>query len=244
VEFWSAVHIILRRWYIVAACAVVTCLLAVVVVKEIKPTYQASGKASVVFANPGATNNSSTGNNPFGTQNQFTLDLADAAGVQSFADSLVAAGASPTYSVDASITNATALLLTTRAATPEAALTSYNVLVKQLQSTAETMQKHYDTPPEVTFGLFVYPTSSEATQLVGSRTKALILLGVVAVLVTLSLVFLTDSIAAARGRRRSDKERLAAATGGATLSVAEDVVDLDEIYGIDHDLKRGEAAGS
>jgi hypothetical protein len=231
VEFWTAVHVILRRWYVVVACGVVFALLAIVVVKEIKPSYQVSARTVVVqTGQPTATTAQQV--NPYGSVGNFTQDVADYASAQPFANAFFAAGGSD-YSVAPSISNSTLLLLTTTASTPEGAASSMKVLDRQLRQLTVSMQNSQHTPAATRYGLG-QTSANDPVQLVGSRTKALLALGIVGLLVTLAAVFLVDGLLQARDRRRSvveldDDDPSIRPPSAAPDDLASDSTELDEM---------------
>ena len=209
-EFWSSVQVIIRRWYVVVICGVLASLLAVVIIHQVKPTYQASGKLTILQTGQ-PTSPSSAENNPWGAANVFTAAVVDAAGAQSFQDQLVARGASPIYSVAPSINNTPTLVISTTANTPSGATSSFGTLTKLLQQKIQSMQASVNTPKSTLYSGVVLTAPTQPTQLVGSRIKALILLGVVGLIVTLGLVFLVDAViqagASVGGRSRRSRRR-------------------------------------
>ena len=228
-EFWSAVHVIRRRWYIVVACALVVGVLAAMIYKQVKPTYQVSGGALVIQKGQPTSPSDDNKSNPFGSFNQFTADLADLASSSSFGEAMLANGGTADYTVSASIASSNTLLATVTAASPDAATHDYDVLMQQLQGLVARAQSDAGAPAATLYGLHLVPPD-RPTQLVGSRIKALILLGVEGAIITLALVFLVDGLALARARRRTEEAGSGPSTtsGPRALTVAEDIVSLDE----------------
>jgi capsular polysaccharide biosynthesis protein len=195
VEFWTAVGIIRKRWYVVVACAVVFGIAAAIVYRDVRPSYQASGTVVVLQTGQPTSHDAIPYNNPWGTPTGFVALLAPAAGDTSFEHAFYAAGGTGTYTVEASINNTPTLILTTTAPTPAEALKSYQILVTLLEKAIIDKQDQFNTPASARYVGTVNITPSRPAELVGSRIKALIVLGALGLMVTLGLVFLVDSTA-------------------------------------------------
>jgi hypothetical protein len=243
VEFWAAVGVIRRRWYIALAGVVVFGMLAGVLYGQVKPSYEASGKVAMV-QNPRQTPDNTTDQNPFQSVSNFASTASEAANDDTFAAELIKAGGSSVYTVAQSINNPSILLLTTTAPTPQGALDSYGKLVATLKREIADLQAAQHTPPNAEYQLTTITEPGRAAILVGARIKALIILGVVGTLVTLGAVFDFDSFSAAR-RRRKEAARAAAKTSTSSLFDRRIASALDtELHGVDDDPPGEAASGS
>ncbi len=209
-EFWAAVQVIRKRWYVVVACGLVFGGLAVAVARQIRPSYQTSGQVLVVQTEtPPANSNAS---NNFGTTAQFANDLASLAAGESFANQVAQEGGSSTYTVTPSFSNTSLLLVSATAAAPDGALGTYKAVRDALDRGIDQLQSTINLSPGTRYGTLQLVPASRPVPLVGSRIKALIALGLVALLVTLGLVFASDSWFNARDRRRAERKLLAEST--------------------------------
>jgi hypothetical protein len=200
VELWTSLKIIRKRWYIVVAGLVVLVGLFAMVYKAVKPSYQASGRVVLLQTGQPTGPTSAAVSNPWGSPSDFTALLAQAAGGDSFGRAVTKAGATGSFSVAASIDNTPTLILTTTASTPGAALDSYSVLVRQVEDLALAKQASVHTPSSVLYTAHQNTSPTGTIQLVGSRIKALIFVGAVVILLTLTLVFLVESFSSRASR--------------------------------------------
>ena len=231
-EFWTAVHVIRRRWYVVVVCAAFFALVAVALAHEIRPSYQTSGGLLVVQTEtpPGNSNAS----NNFGTTGQFANDLGSLAAGDSFATQVAKAGGTGSYTVTPSFSNTSVLLITATASSPEEALTTYHAVTTALDAGIDQLQGTIKLASGTRYGTTDLPAPGRPVILVGSKIKALIVLGVVAVLVTLGLVFGVDSWFNARDRRRS-RQATPEASGSPRLSMANGIATLNEFVALSYD---------
>jgi capsular polysaccharide biosynthesis protein len=211
VEFWTSVRVIRRRWYIVLVGLLIFGSLVPVVIHAVKPSYQAEGKVTVTLLNGQQTPLTSNNQNNFGSEITFAALMADASTDDSFQKALNAGGTPVTYSVLAAINNTPVLILSTTTSSPERTMSSYRRLLNLVRAETARQQRNSNTPESALYGIGEITTPSSPTVLVGSRIKALIVLGVGGTLITLAVVFATDSLIDSRRRKR--REEVAAASG-------------------------------
>ncbi len=206
-EFWTSVRVLRRRWYVLVPCLVVFAMAAGLVVKKVKPSYQASG--SIVFLPTQAGTATDPNVNPYQALDSSTAIFANVIAqdlvTNTFKDSLVAAGASPTYTVTPPVGSTPVLALSTTAATPEAALHSYHLLIRALDKELIVRQTGVATP-----GSFIKESQiaqpQHATEIIGAKIKALIVVVAIGLIVSLGLTFLADSMLLARARNKQSEE--------------------------------------
>jgi hypothetical protein len=174
-------------------------LIGLYLVHQVKPTYKASGSVLLSTsgspARPATTPSTVAAVNPYANmdQSQLAYLVSQTAGGSTLREEMVAAGASGTYSVVA-IAGEPALTVSTMAATPDAALTSYHTLVKLLNSELDSRQLAVGVPADTLVGVHDWTTPSNALPQNAAKVKALIIVAIIGLLVTLALVFLVDSV--------------------------------------------------
>ena len=215
-EFWTSVRVMVRRWYVVVPCLILTGAMGMYLVNHVKPTYQASG--SVLLSGNGQAAHVETastvpGVNPYANmdQSQLAFLVSQSAGSSSFADQMTAAGATGNFSVTA-IPAEPAMSLTVTASTPEQALSSYHELLALLNEQITLKQRAVGAPSNTLVGVQAWTSPSSALPVNAAKVKALILVLVIGLLLTLGLTFLVDAalthrVAWSRSRRGADDGR-------------------------------------
>ena len=197
-EFWTSVKVILRRWYVVIPCLMLTCVVGLYLVKHVRSTYQASG--SVLLSGSGHASRPETastvaGVNPYANmdQGQLAFLVSQSAGSTAFQEEMTQAGAVGTYSVTA-IPAEPAMTVTLSAPSPEQAMSSYRKLVSLLDSQIALKQRAVGAPADTLVGVQSWISPSSAVAVNAAKVKALILVLVIGLLLTLSLAFLVDAL--------------------------------------------------
>jgi len=198
-EFWTSVKVILRRWYVVVPCLIVTVAMGVYLVGQAKPSYKATG--SVLLSTngqaprPATTPSTLAGVNPYANmdQSQLAFLVSQAAGSSTLQDAMTAAGSTASYSVVA-IPGEPAMTVSTMAATPAEATSSYHKLVRLLNTQLQRRQLALGAPANALVGVQDWTTPSKALPQNAAKVKALIVVVVVGLLLTLALTFLVDAV--------------------------------------------------
>ncbi len=197
-EFWTSVKVIIRRWYVVVPCLLLTAVIGLYLVKHVQPTYQASG--SVLLSGSGQAADTETastvpGVNPYANmdQSQLAFLVSQSAGSTAFQEQMTAAGATGAYSVTA-IPGEPAMTVTLTAPTAEQAMTSYRRLVTLLNDQIHLKQRAVGAPTNTFVGVQDWTSPSSAVPVNAAKVKALILVLVIGLLLTLGLTFLVDAI--------------------------------------------------
>ncbi|MGZ4706664.1 MAG: hypothetical protein ACXWCM_17520 [Acidimicrobiales bacterium] len=222
-EFWAAVAVLRRRWYVFVPTLMVFALLAAFLVGSVKPVYKASGTIGFLQTNqsggsPGASTPSSTvtttptasAENPYLQMDriQFQNIMATYAMDSTFRDALVAAGASGSYTVEPPFGNTPLITLSATAPTEAEALASYKILVDQFSQMVVDRQREdpVNAPESQLYRGVPGPMPSVAYPQNGARTKGVIVVALLGFLAAVGLSFLVDSLLAARARRREPGE--------------------------------------
>jgi hypothetical protein len=214
-EFWTSVKVILRRWYVVVPCLMATVAIGLYLVHEAKPTYKATGSVLLAgqgrAARPATTPSTVAGVNPYANMDQTQLAylVSENASGSSFADQMKAAGATGPYTV-VDIGAEPAMAISATADTPAAAMTSYHTLVKLLDAELDRRQVAGGAPANTLVGVQDWNSPSKAFPQNAAKVKALIVVVVVGLLLTLALTFLVDALITSRtpwsGHRDADQE--------------------------------------
>jgi hypothetical protein len=215
-EFWTSVKVILRRWYVVIPCMVLTVGVALYLVHHIQPSYKASG--SVILGGDGQASRPATtpttlpGINPYANMDQVQLAflVGQTAGGSDVQAKMTAAHAWGTYSV-VNIGSEPALLVSLEASTPAQAMQSYKELVSVLNAELRQRQLTVGAPANDLVSVRAWTSPIAATPQNEAKVKALIVVVIVGVLLTLALTFLVDALLTNRGagwrsRAQDDEE--------------------------------------
>jgi len=242
-EFWTAVAILRRRWYIVVPGVLLTVLAAVGLVGQMKPVYQATGSMVLLQTRTDSGNPSATGT-PAAPEVTTTLDpaklnamnqlggvqfanlVAQAASGSTFRDNLVASGGSPTFEVKPPFGDLPVVTLTSSETSPTGAMEGYRHLVEAVQREIVDQQEKVGRLGALPWEGFESITPTEATPQGGARTKAMIMVVAVGALLTLGEAFIVDSMANARKRRRPQ---------GMVTLISNSWTPLDDVAELDFD---------
>jgi len=234
-EFWTAVAVLRRRWYVFIPGLVITVVVAVVLGGQAKPVYKAVGSVRLVRPASDPTTSSASpsptlegGSNPISDgdplQNLNLMALVADNGV--FRDQVIAAGGSGNYEVVPPFGNTPSLGFTTTAASPERAMADYSVLIKTFDEMVVAKQE--GSPPRsiVRVDELIHPNNAFPQN--AARTKGMIIIGLVGFLLSIGASFLFDSMMAARHRRRYPVDQ-----AGELVSLANLRSPLDELTELD-----------
>ena len=218
-EFWSAVAVLRRRWYVFAPTLLVFALLAAFLVGSVKPVYKASGTmillqtgadsgagSTPTTASGGASTTVTTADpvveagNPYLQMDkiQFANVMAQLAIDSNFKDQMVADGGTSSYEVIPPYGNSPVLTLSATAPTQEAAMTSYRQLVDHLRQMVIDRQNEVNASPASLYTGVELNKPTAAFPQNGARTKGVIVVAMIGFLVAVGLSFLVDSVLAAR----------------------------------------------
>lgn len=213
-DLWEAVVVAFRRWYVTIPLLVVGVIGAFVLAGAVDPTYRA--EAEVQYIRPPLDPEDESAalraqSNPFyGDLNQLKFATESAARSDAIADDLDRAGLSASYTVEAD-GRQPRLYVTAESTRPALAIDTLNELVVMLDQEAERLQvESFGEANEEFFVRSISFSDSEPALDVTSRTRARILLLVVAVLLAFGIPVLFDGVMAARRRDRQAPDAAAA----------------------------------
>ena len=206
VDFWGAITVLARRYYLAVPLAALTIGLGYLFAHGVAPEYHAT--ASLVLIGPTAPVNKDAPPpvNPYvdslgtgTTASLLQIDTGDPQAVQQ----VTAAGNSTNYSVTAD-SRSPFLTITTTASTPRVALSTATQLVSIIQTDLAAIQAPYTTNRANQITALPAGGGGLATADTSSRTKALAVAIGVAIVLTALVTLLIDSILVRRARRRDD----------------------------------------
>lgn len=208
-DFLAAVKVVLRRWYIVMPVLALAAVVTLNVVRNVPPTFQASG--SVLLASPGvARDPSAPALNPFanldyssGVVAGIVAELMQDKAVKK---RLVAVGADPNYTLGTPTgSNAPTIGIESTAATPDLAVNTVNLVIKGVQDELTVRQRDAGGPPETWIRALILISPTEADRLVSGKVRASAALAALSVVAAISLAFLAESIGVGRRRRAAER---------------------------------------
>jgi hypothetical protein len=225
-EFWTAVAVLRRRWYVFIPTLIVFALLAAYLVGSVKPVYKASGTIGFLQTNQSETTTptsptasvpssssspaTTTAPNPYLQMDriQFQNIMATYGMDSTFGDALIAAGASGTYTIEPPFGNTPLITLSATAPTEAGALESYRILVDQFSKMVVDRQREdpVNAPESQLYRGVPGPMPSVAYAQNGARTKGVIVVALLGFLAAIGMSFLLDSVLAARARRRDPED--------------------------------------
>ena len=137
------------------------------------------------------------GVNPYANMDQSQLSylVSQSAASTSFQEQMTQAGAIGSYAVTA-IPGEPAMTVTLSAPTPQQAMSSYRELVSLLNAQIDLKQRTAGAPANTLVGVQDWTSPTSAVAVNAAKVKALILVVVVGVLLTLGLTFLVDALLA------------------------------------------------
>ncbi len=213
-ELWSSLQVLWRRWYICIPILLVFAGLGLFLARSIAPTYRADGRIVFLRQADGAGTTASSVN-PWQSadysMNQFALLMGQATESPAFADQFASAGGSGSFTVETSAREAQGspanqtptLSLTTNAATPDAALGSYRILVDEVANEVRARQEAVGAPQSTWISVVDLVVPQGAVEQSGSRVGVLIVTGALGLVLALGCSFAFDSWTAVR--RRGDR---------------------------------------
>jgi hypothetical protein len=208
VDFFVAVRLIVRRWYVVASALVVTLVIAFTVMQSVAPSYRAEG--SVLLFAPSAGANEDEIVNPFRSFDSSTSVLA-AVMVQVMNDPVVrnrvgTQGGIPDYEIGQSNDGTPVIVIRATSSDEAAAIESVEITSNQLREELTQRQADAGAPENIRIQAIVLVEPSDADLLVGDRIRAFIVVTAIGVAASISLAFLIESIAQSRQRATVDVE--------------------------------------
>lgn len=213
-----------RHWKILIAGLLVTAIAALLAMKILPPTYQATG--SVIFISPAITTDGSSADpaqpaNPylnFGTPLAATADvIAASVNSDTTANRLSGGGATGTYQV-ALDPNSDAPLMSVEATARDGAraIATRNVVITEIRRELAAIQQGAGSPTNQLIRAQVVTISDKAPRVHGSLVRALAVVLAVGVILSCGAAVAAEGIS--RGRKRAEEEK--AARGRATPDTA------------------------
>jgi hypothetical protein len=203
VDFFAAMRLIVRRWYVVASALIVTLAVAYTVMQSVAPTYRAEGSV-LLFAPSADSAAAGAAVNPFRSFDASTAVLA-AVIVQIMNDTDVRAaiaegGGRPDFVVGQS-TDGTPVIVT-RATDPDEAraILTVRLAMEELQAELDRRQADAGAPEEVRIRAIVLTEPTDTDALVGARIRAFLAVMALGVAASVSVAFIVESLAQSRRR--------------------------------------------
>ncbi len=210
-DFFTAIRIAARRWYVILSVLIVAGVLGSSVVSSVPTSYRA--RATVMLINAPAVDEETQQvvGNPIGQIDYSTTVLASImAQIMNGGEvrkQILDAGAEEGYAVN--ITGQTPVLEMQVVSTDEqASLDSIDVIIAELAQQLEQSQRDAGAPESTWISALTLVQPTEADVLMAGKIRAAAAVAAVGLAAAFSLAFLTESIAA--GRRRRQEERQAA----------------------------------
>jgi len=208
VDFFVALRLIARRWYVVASALTVTVVVAYTVMQSVAASYRAEG--SVLLYAPSSGDDVDEPVNPFRSFDSSTSVLA-AVMIQVMNDPLVRnsvgeAGGRPDYEVGLANDGTPVIVLRFTDTDEAIAITTVQLATDELQAELDRRQSDAGAPEEVRIRAIVLTAPDGADLLVGDRIRAFIVVMAIGVAASISMAFLAESIAQSN-RRRAREDR-------------------------------------
>jgi capsular polysaccharide biosynthesis protein len=200
VEFWTAVRVLARRWYVFVPCLVVFLLIAAVLVANVKPTYDAEG--SVVLLNVAQTNGQNGPINPFQSAdyqaNQFALIMEDVLTSERMRDTLAAQGVGRDYEITNSTNQTPVLFLAVHATSADGATAAYRALIEQLRKELDAQQAAVQAPTQTRYTPVDLTVPATPEPKVGSRVQVGLFVGIIGIALSIAITLVFESLVSAR----------------------------------------------
>lgn len=218
-DLFTALKVIVRRWYIVLSILVLSGVVTAMVVGSVPASYRANG--SLIVASPGGSTEPDVAPNPF-TNLDYSAGLVAniVAGLMQqkpAREKLVAAGADPTYVMGTPTGTTTPLIsIEGTSDTPEGAIRTVKLILAATQEQLIASQRDAGAPPETWVRSIVLSSPVAADRLVGGKVRALVAISALGLAAAVSTAFIVDGIAV---RRKAAPEDSDAQDEGSTAPV-------------------------
>lgn len=216
-DFFVALRLIVRRWYVVGAALAVTLVVAYAVMQSVAPSYRAEG--SVLLYAPNAGEDPTEVVNPFRSFDSSTSVLASVM-VQVMNDPVVRndvglSGGRPDYEVGLATDGTPVVVMRSTDISEDHAIETVVLAVEALQEQLDNRQRDAGAPEEIRIRAIVLTEPDGADRLVGDRIRAFIVVMAIGVAASISMAFLAESIAQSSRRRGGTRDP---ATGNGLVS--------------------------
>jgi hypothetical protein len=197
VDLGNLLRVLRVHWMLVAVGLVATAVVAVVLVSQVEPEYEA--RTSVLLLTPPETQTPEGEvlqrnplENPGGVVVTATA-LIDVINSPRFVLAMREQGVSNKYEVTINPAGSGALLVArTSAATPDVALTSLTTLIAEMRSSLANIQEQAGIAESTWIRAEVLTVPDEATTLTGSKSRVLLMVFALGGLATVTLAYLAD----------------------------------------------------
>jgi capsular polysaccharide biosynthesis protein len=215
-DFFAAIRIVGRRWYVVVAGLILTAVAAFTVMQSVAPTYQASGSAMVVGPAPTSVDGEvdPLALNPYARFDGATSTLA-AVAVQIMNDievreQMAEGGANADYQIGQQ-SSGPVISVVVIDPDEEQAIHSASLVLHGVNDVLDQRQAAAGAPEESRIRSFVVTEPTRSVTLTGARVRAFLAVAVLGAAASLSLAFVAEAIAQSRQRK---EDELAALDGG------------------------------
>lgn len=199
----DALKVLLRRWYIVSAGALLTAAAGVGVLQTVPPQYQASGEL-ILLLNPQATG-ARTPTNPYLNLQQGLVTTASIISSSLMTPQeqkkLADKGYTAEYSADVLPDSGPILVVTAKSSDRKLALRTRDAVLEELGLQLKNIQTAVNVPEKQMISPLPSNVAPEAQALPGSKIRALGAVGATGIVATLIVTFTVDG----RSRRRRAK---------------------------------------
>lgn len=224
-DFFAAIRIVGRRWYVVVAGLILTAIAAFVVMQSVAPTYQASGSAMVVGPAPASEDGDvdPLSLNPYARFDGATSTLA-AVTVQIMNDievreRLHEQGANADYQIGQA-TSGPVISVVVIDADEQQAIDSASLVLHAVNDELDQRQAEAGAPEASRIRSFVVTEPTRSVRLTGARIRAFLAVAVLGTAASVSMAFVAEAIAQGR-RRKRDEDLVDLAEGAPSGSVDE-----------------------
>jgi hypothetical protein len=209
VDFFTAVRLIVRRWYVVTSAFILTMAVAYTIFQTVAPTYEAEGSVLLFApAAPAAPAVEVTATeapvNPFRSFDGSTALLASVI-VQimddtDVRDAVEEQGGRGDYVVGRQTDGTPVIVTRATDLDAERAMLTVRLAMAALQEQLDRRQADAGAPPEVRIRAIVLTEPTDAAALVGARVRAALAVMALGVAASVSLAFIVESVSQSRRR--------------------------------------------
>jgi hypothetical protein len=209
VDFWTALKIIVRRWYVVVPVLTLAAIVGWAQVAKSAPQFEAEGKA-LVLSPPAPRDNNAAQSNPLTGLDYSTAQVASViAGLMNdgaVKRQMVAKGSTPDYEIGLPQQGSPVVSFVATAASADQAIRSVGILFDGLESQLEARQSQAGAPPATWLRLLVLTEPDRADEVVTGKVRAAAAIGALGLAAALSLAFVVDGVLHAHKREDEDVE--------------------------------------
>ncbi len=214
-DFWKAIGVLLRRWYVAVPVFVVSLAIAGGVFLKVPTQYESTGTIVLTAPTAGATTAinpaqaSGPGNPLLDFEGSLTITtqlLIQSLSSPTISQQIAAEGGVSTYQAGDGQTGGPFVVIVADATSPAEAELTVSLVLKYAQNELDARQKNLNAPPSTYIGTQSVVSPTTATTKIGNKVKAAGVALVLGLVFSLAAAYGIESWSSNRRRKRADDD--------------------------------------